>query len=51
METAIPADKTEAPAKSKHWSIREGETGFLHHKLLGRGGFGEVHEVRASISL
>jgi len=51
METSVLIDTTEVPAKSKHWTIREGEIGFLHHKLLGRGGFGEVHEVRAIISL
>lgn len=29
----------------KHWTIREQETDVLHGKLLGKGGFGEVHEV------
>jgi len=45
METPVLAQTTEAPAKSKHWTVREGETGILHGKLVGRGGFGEVHEV------
>jgi hypothetical protein len=28
-----------------YWSTREGETGIEHVRLIGAGGFGEVHEV------
>jgi len=29
----------------KHWTIRDEETELSHRRLLGIGGFGEVHEV------
>ena len=32
-------------SKAKHWTIKEEETGISHQRLLGSGGFGEVHEV------
>ena len=28
-----------------HWTIRESETHVSHQKLLGKGGYGEVHQV------
>ena len=46
---SIEAKKTKgsgSPPKTRHWTIREEETGISHLKLLGEGGFGEVHEVR-----
>lgn len=30
----------------KHWTIRDDETDLSHRRLLGIGGFGEVHELR-----
>jgi hypothetical protein len=44
--TNIEAKGSDSPPKPRHWTIREEETGISHLKLLGEGGFGEVHEVR-----
>lgn len=41
----MPTTKPDISVKSKHWTIREAETAISHQKLLGTGGFGEVHEV------
>jgi hypothetical protein len=29
----------------KHWTIRDEEEDIVHHELIGRGGYGEVHKV------
>ena len=28
-----------------HWTLRDDETNVSHQKLLGAGGYGEVHKV------
>jgi len=33
-----------------HWTARENETNVSHQKLLGKGGYGEVHQVLISIA-
>jgi hypothetical protein len=45
--TTVPVKNPDLPPKAKHWTIREEESEISHRKLLGKGGFGEVHEVRA----
>ena len=44
-QTVTPVQSTSL-VKAKHLSIREEEVHLTHRKLLGIGGFGEVHEVR-----
>jgi len=34
----------------QHWTTRDDETEISHNKLLGHGGYGEVHKVRAFCS-
>jgi hypothetical protein len=46
VSTIIDSKGPDPPPKPRHWTIREEETGISHLKLLGEGGFGEVHEVR-----
>jgi len=29
----------------QHWTVRDDETDISHDKLLGQGGYGEVHKV------
>ena len=35
----------QALTETRHWTVREEEQGISHQRLIGKGGFGEVHEV------
>jgi hypothetical protein len=37
---------TTSPTKVRHIAIREEETDLSYRRPLGKGGYGEVHEVR-----
>jgi len=30
---------------ARHWTVRDAESNITHQKLLGEGGYGEVHQV------
>jgi len=37
--------------RSSHWTVRDDEDGTEHIALLGKGGYGEVHKVKALSNL
>jgi hypothetical protein len=38
------------PAPDARWTVRDDETNVVHEKLLGEGGYGEVHQVRGVVT-